>query len=107
MSAKPKSSASSPRNGTAARGERTNQAGRQPAKKSCNSSSSSPKRIPPGGYDRIQGALANLGHQISDTTVGSILRDHDIEPAPHTKNQNHLEDLPQGPLAHALGPRLH
>ena len=26
------------------------------------------------GYDRIVGALANLGHQISDQTVGNILR---------------------------------
>ena len=26
------------------------------------------------GYDRIQGALANLGHNVSDTTVGNILR---------------------------------
>ena len=35
---------------------------------------------PTWGYDRIQGALANLGHRISDTTVGNILRDHGIEP---------------------------
>ena len=34
------------------------------------------------GYDRIVGALANLGHQISDQTVGNILRRHDIAPAP-------------------------
>jgi hypothetical protein len=34
------------------------------------------------GYDRIAGALANLGHQISDRTVGNILRRHDIAPAP-------------------------
>ena len=26
------------------------------------------------GYDRIVGALANLGHQVSDQTVGNILR---------------------------------
>jgi len=37
---------------------------------------------PTWGYDRIQGALANLGHQISDTTVGNILRENGIEPAP-------------------------
>ena len=30
------------------------------------------------GYDRIAGALANLGHPISDQTVGNILRRHDI-----------------------------
>ena len=34
---------------------------------------------PSWGYDRIQGALANLGHTISDTTVGNILRAHGIE----------------------------
>ncbi|MFT4549974.1 MAG: putative transposase [Verrucomicrobiales bacterium] len=37
---------------------------------------------PSRGYDRIQGALANLGHEISDTTVGNILRANGIEPAP-------------------------
>jgi putative transposase len=34
------------------------------------------------GYDRIVGALANLGHQISDRTVGNILHRHNIAPAP-------------------------
>jgi hypothetical protein len=34
------------------------------------------------GYDRIAGALPNLGHHISDQTVGDILRRHDIAPAP-------------------------
>jgi putative transposase len=30
------------------------------------------------GYDKIQGALANLGHTILDQTVGNILREHGI-----------------------------
>ena len=34
------------------------------------------------GYERIVGALANLGHAISDRTVGNILRRHNIAPAP-------------------------
>ena len=34
------------------------------------------------GYDRIAGALANLGHAVSDQTVGNILRRHKIAPAP-------------------------
>ena len=34
------------------------------------------------GYDRIVGALVNLGHQVSDQTVGNILRRHGIAPAP-------------------------
>ena len=37
------------------------------------------------GYDRIVGALANLGHAVSDQTVGNILRRHGIEPAPQRK----------------------
>ena len=42
---------------------------------------------PSWGYDRIQGALSNLGHQISDKTVGNILNAHGIEPAPERKRQ--------------------
>ena len=34
------------------------------------------------GYDRIVGALANLGFQVSDQTVGNILRRHNLAPAP-------------------------
>jgi putative transposase len=34
------------------------------------------------GYDRIAGALANLGHEISDQTVGNVLRRHGLPPAP-------------------------
>jgi transposase InsO family protein len=40
---------------------------------------------PTWGYDRIQGALANLGRKISDTTVGNILKEHGIEPAPERR----------------------
>jgi putative transposase len=32
------------------------------------------------GYDRIVGALANLGHTVSDQTVGNILKRHGIPP---------------------------
>ena len=34
------------------------------------------------GYDRIVGALSNLGHHVSDQTVGNILRRYGIAPAP-------------------------
>ena len=34
------------------------------------------------GYDRIAGALANLGHYASDQTVGNLLRRHGIPTAP-------------------------
>src|SRR4029077_9699194 len=37
------------------------------------------------GYDRIVGAIANLGHEISDQSVGNILRRHGIAPAPKRK----------------------
>jgi putative transposase len=33
------------------------------------------------GYDRIAGALGNLGHEISDQTVGNVLRRHGLPPA--------------------------
>jgi len=46
-----------------------------------------PPRQSPTLHDRIQGALANLGHRVSDTTVGNILKAHGIEPAPRRKHQ--------------------
>jgi len=42
---------------------------------------------PSWGYDRIQGALENLGHKVSDQTVGNILKEHGIEPAPDRKRK--------------------
>ena len=42
----------------------------------------SARENPTWGYDRIQGALDNVGYHISDTTVGNILKQHGIEPAP-------------------------
>jgi transposase len=37
------------------------------------------------GYDRIVGAVANLGYEISDQTVGNVLRRHGLPPAPERK----------------------
>jgi putative transposase len=37
------------------------------------------------GFDRIAGALANLGYEISDQTVGNVLRRHGLPPAPERK----------------------
>jgi transposase InsO family protein len=34
------------------------------------------------GYDRIVGAVSNLGHTVCDKTVGNVLRRHGIAPAP-------------------------
>ena len=38
------------------------------------------------GYDRIAGALANLGYEISDQTVGNVLQRHALPPAPERKH---------------------
>jgi len=46
------------------------------------------KENPTWGYDRIQGALTNLGHPVSDRTVGNILKAHGIEPAPDRKRHS-------------------
>jgi transposase InsO family protein len=45
------------------------------------------KENPSWGFDRIQGALANVGYSISDTTVGNVLKQHGVPPAPHRKRQ--------------------
>jgi len=53
------------------------------------------------GYDRIVGALANLGYAVSDQTAGNILKRHGIAPAPERKTtttwkafiRTHLEVL--------------
>ena len=40
---------------------------------------------PTWGYDRVAGALSNLGHDISDETVGNILKCNGVPPAPRRK----------------------
>jgi hypothetical protein len=42
------------------------------------------------GYDRIVGALANLGYQVSDQTIGNVLKRHGIAAAP--KRSQHAEN---------------
>ena len=42
---------------------------------------------PTWGYDKIEGALANLGHELSDQTVGNILEAHGIDPAPERERK--------------------
>ena len=45
------------------------------------------------GYDRIVGALANLGHRVSDQTVKNILRRHGIAPAPKRSQVTSWKDF--------------
>ncbi|CAN5549299.1 hypothetical protein BH11PLA2_BH11PLA2_48310 [soil metagenome] len=42
---------------------------------------------PRWGYDRIADSLANIGHSVSDQTVGNVLKEHGIEPAPKRQHQ--------------------
>jgi hypothetical protein len=37
------------------------------------------------GYDRIAGALANLGYRVCDQTVGNVLQRHGLPPAPERR----------------------
>jgi transposase len=39
------------------------------------------------GYRRIQGALANLGHEVSRGTIANILKEHGLEPAPERERK--------------------
>src|SRR5258705_11782103 len=48
---------------------------------------------PGWGYDRIVGALANLGHAVSDQTVGNILRRHGLAPAPKRSQNTTWKDF--------------
>jgi hypothetical protein len=43
------------------------------------------------GYDRMVGALANLGYQVSDQTVGNILRRHGLGPVFGKQQNDYLE----------------
>jgi transposase InsO family protein len=51
------------------------------------------KENPTWGYDRIVGALANIGQRLSDQTVGNILRRHGIPPAPKRKHTTTWRDF--------------
>jgi len=51
------------------------------------------KENPSWGYDRIVGALANLGYRLSDQTVGNILRRHGLSPAPKRKQTVSWKDF--------------
>jgi transposase InsO family protein len=51
------------------------------------------KENPTWGYDRIVGAMANLGFKLSGQTVANILRRHDIPPAPSGRQATSWKDF--------------
>src|ERR1022692_2316960 len=55
------------------------------------------------GYDRIAGALHNLGHMISDQTVGNILQRFGIPPAPKRRQQTSWADFIRSHMAVLAG----
>jgi hypothetical protein len=58
---------------------------------------------PSWGYDRIQGALKNLGHVIGPTTIRNILHRLGLEPAPLRKPRIGWKTFLKA-LVFALGP---
>src|SRR3954467_9284384 len=55
------------------------------------------------GYDRIAGALRNLGYSLSDQTVGNILRRFGIAPAPKRREQTTWADFIRSHMALLAG----
>lgn len=58
---------------------------------------------PTWGYERIVGAMANLGYKVSDQTVGNILKRHDIPPAPKRKKATSWKDFIRTHMAVMVG----
>ena len=61
---------------------------------------------PGWGYDRIVGALANLGHKVSDQSVSNILRRHGIAPAPKRSQTTTWKDFIAAHMAVLAGIRF-
>ena len=55
------------------------------------------------GYDRIVGAMANLGYRLSDQTVGNILQRHGIPPAPERQRKTTWTDFIRAHLSVLAG----
>jgi putative transposase len=55
------------------------------------------------GYDRIAGALANLGYEVCDQTVGNVLQRHGLPPAPERKRTTTWSAFIRTHLALLLG----
>ena len=61
---------------------------------------------PSWGYTRIQGALANLRHEVSRGTIANVLRAAGMEPAPERRQGMTWKEYPENALGHAGGHRL-
>jgi putative transposase len=48
------------------------------------------------GYRRIQGALANLGHEVARGTIANILKEHGLEPAPERERKTTWKEFLAG-----------
>ena len=55
------------------------------------------------GYDRIAGAMANLGYRLSDQTVGNILQRHGIPPAQERRSTTTWADFIRTHLSVLVG----
>jgi putative transposase len=55
------------------------------------------------GYDRIVGALANLGYEVSDQTVGNVLKRHGMAPSPKRSQTTTWKDFIQSHMAVLAG----
>src|SRR5262249_41180815 len=55
------------------------------------------------GYDRIAGALANLGYKVCDQTVGNVLQRNALPPAPERKRTTTWADFIRMHLALLVG----
>jgi hypothetical protein len=55
------------------------------------------------GCDRIAGALANLGHNVSDQMVGNVLRRHGTAPAPKRSQTTAWKDFISSHMAVTAG----
>ncbi len=47
------------------------------------------------GYDRLAGALAQVGYTVSDQTIGNILKRHGLAPAPERRKRTPWKDFLQ------------
>ncbi len=55
---------------------------------------------PSWGYDRLSGALSNLGYQVSDQIIGNILKRNSIPPVPNRSQETLWSKFIKTPGSH-------